>query len=81
MGAKTQKGDYKDQEPNLRFFWSLNEQLGLKLVLVGHLANFWCLLTKSATLEILWAGKPKKEITKIKNETCVSFGPKTRNSA
>ena len=22
FGAKTQKGDYKDQKPNLRFFWA-----------------------------------------------------------
>ena len=28
LGAKKQKGDYKDQEPNLRFFWSLNERMG-----------------------------------------------------
>ena len=48
-----------------------NEQLDLKLVYVGHLTNFWCLLTKSTTIEILWALKPKKEITKIKNQTCV----------
>ena len=57
LGAKTQKGDYEDQEPNLRFFWSKHEQLSLKLVLVGHLTNFWCLLTKSTKLEILLALK------------------------
>ena len=45
LGAKTQKGDYKDQKPNLRFFWDYNEQLGSKLILVGHLTNFRCLLT------------------------------------
>ena len=36
-----------------------------------HLTSFWCLLTKSTTLEILLALKHKKEITKIKNQTCV----------
>ena len=47
--------------------------MGLNLVLVVHLTNFWCLLTKSITLEILWVLKHNKEITKIKNQTCVSF--------
>ena len=37
------------------------------------MTNFWCLLTKSTTLEILWVPKHNKEITKIKNQTCVSF--------
>ena len=32
------------------------------------MTNFWFLLTKSTTLEILWALKPKKEITKIKTK-------------
>ena len=71
LRAKTQKGDYKDQKSNLRSFKWLNEQLGLKLVLVGHLTNVWCLMTKSTILEILWAPKHKKEITKIKNQTSV----------
>ena len=53
MGAKTQEGDDKDQKPKL-------EQLGLNLVLAVHLTDFWCLLTKSTTLEILWALKQKK---------------------
>ena len=38
-----------------------------------YLTNFWCLLTQSTTLEILWTLKHKKKITKIKNQTCVSF--------
>ena len=77
FGAKTQQGDYKDQNPNLRSLSGKNKQLGLKLVLVVHLTNFWCLLTKSTTLEIVLALKHKKEITKIKIQTCVSFGLKT----
>ena len=55
FGSKTQKGDYKDQNPNLRSLSGENEKLGLKLVLVVHLTNFWCLLTKSTTLEIVLA--------------------------
>ena len=53
--------------------------LGLKLDLVGNLTYFWCLLTKSTTLDTLLALKHQKEITKLKNQTCVSFGPKTSN--
>ena len=30
LGAKTQKRDYKDQKPNLRFFLGLNPTIGLK---------------------------------------------------
>ena len=40
------------------------------------MTNLWGLWTKSATLEILLDLKHKKEVTKIKNQTCVSFGPK-----
>ena len=67
ISSKTQKGDYKDQNPNLRSLSGKNEQLGLKLVLVVHLTNFRGLLIKSTTLETLLALKHKKEITKIKN--------------
>ena len=49
--------------------------------MVFHLTNVWCLLTKSTTLEILWALKHNKVIKRIKNETCVSFGPKTSDWA
>ena len=35
------------------------------------MTNFWCLLTKSTTLEIVLALKHKNEIPKIKNQTCV----------
>ena len=44
-----------------------------------HLTNFWCLLTKTTTREIVLALKHNKEITKIKIQTCVSLGPKTSN--
>ena len=40
------------------------------------MTNLWCFLTKSFSLDILWALKPKKEITKIENETCVFLGLK-----
>ena len=30
LGAKTQKRDYKDQKPNLRFFLGLKRAIGLK---------------------------------------------------
>ena len=35
FGAKTQNGDYKDQKPNLRFFFCLKRAIGLKTCFGG----------------------------------------------
>ena len=69
LSAKTQKGDYKDQKPNLCSFKWLKWAIGLKTCFGSAFDKRLVFVDqKHHTLEILWALKPKKEITKIKTK-------------
>ena len=75
FGRKNPKRRLQRSKTKLVILMLLKRESGLKICFGGAFDKLLVFV------EILLALKHKNEITKVKNETCVSFGPKTSNWA
>ena len=80
FGAKTQKGDYKDQK--LAFLKWRKREIGVKTCFGGAFDKLLVFVDQTYHTWDSFGAKTQKGDYKDQNiQTCVSFGPKTSNWA
>ena len=67
FGAKTQNGDYKDQKPNLRFFFAFKRVIGLETCFGGAFDKLLVFVDQKYHTWDIFGAKTKKRDYKDQN--------------